>query len=172
MNSSGTPALVVEVYLQPGEFHFGDSHTRIRTLLGSCVAITFWHPQRHIGGMCHYMLPSRKRVDDDQLNGKYGNEAMAMFMQAIARHKSQPKEYEVKLFGGGNMMEALGIHAMAENVAQRNVEQARRLAKEYGLTIKAESLGGSGYRQLVFELWSGDVWSRNVQSVLHTDGER
>jgi chemotaxis protein CheD len=168
--SIGTPALVVDIYLQPGEFHFGASHTRIRTLLGSCVSITFWHPQRRIGGMCHYMLPSRKRANDDQLSGKYGNEAMAMFMGEVARHKSRPQEYEIKIFGGGSMMESLGRHAMAENVAERNVQQARRLMLEYGLTIKAESLGGVGYRQLVFELWSGDVWSRNVRGVVQMGG--
>lgn len=168
--NTGAPSLVVDVYLQPGEFYFGDSHIRIRTLLGSCVSITFWHPQRHIGGMCHYMLPTRQRGMDDQPSGKYGNEAMEMFMREIARHKSKPKEYEVKLFGGGSMMESLGRMAKAENVAQRNVLEARRLIKEHGLAIKAECLGGVGYRQLVFELWSGDVWSRNVRGVLHMDG--
>ena len=163
------PAFVVDVYLQPGKFYFGDSHTRIRTLLGSCVSITFWHPQRHIGGMCHYMLPSRNSTDKDQLNGKYADEAVAMFMQEIAAHKSKVKEYEVKIFGGGSMMKSLGRKAMAENIAERNVLAARRLVQEYGLTIKAESLGGMGYRQLAFELWSGDVWSHNVQGVLNMD---
>ena len=50
-----------EIFLQPGEFYFGDAATRIRTLLGSCVAITLWHPARMIGGMCHYMLPNRQK---------------------------------------------------------------------------------------------------------------
>lgn len=166
--NSDAPALVVDVYLKPGEFHFGDSHTRILTLLGSCVSITFWHPQRHIGGMCHYMLPGRTR-DNDEFNGKYADEAMEMFMHEIARRKGKPQEYEVKLFGGGSMMEALGRQAKAENVAERNALEARRLVKEYGLNIKAECLGGVGYRQLVFELWSGAVWSRNVRGVLSMD---
>ena len=52
---------ILEIFLQPGEFYFGEGKTRIRTLLGSCVAITLWHPRLHIGGMSHYMLPSRPR---------------------------------------------------------------------------------------------------------------
>ncbi len=49
----------MEVFLQPGELYFGDGRTRVRTLLGSCVAIAVWHPRLRIGGLCHYMLPSR-----------------------------------------------------------------------------------------------------------------
>lgn len=159
---------VTDVYLQPGEFHFGEGYTRIRTLLGSCVSITFWHPRLHIGGICHYMLPSR-RNGGNELSGKYGDEAIAMFMREVARHGTQTREYEIKLFGGGNMLESLGRNAPPENVAERNVLEARRLVAERGLSIKAESVGGVGYRQLVFELWSGDVWVRNVRGVPQLD---
>ena len=47
------PQSVIEIFLQPGELWFGDEQTRIRTILGSCVAVTLWHPGRRIGGMCH-----------------------------------------------------------------------------------------------------------------------
>ena len=74
----------VDIVLQPGEFYFGDKETRIRTLLGSCVAITLWHPQKLIGGMCHYMLPSPEfRTNPLQLNGKYAEDTMKMFLQEI-----------------------------------------------------------------------------------------
>ena len=60
-----------DVFLLPGEFHFGDQDDRIITLLGSCVAITLWHPEKRIGGMCHYMLPSPMyREKPSELNGK------------------------------------------------------------------------------------------------------
>ena len=55
------PPHVIEIYLQPGELWFGDANTRIRTILGSCVAITLWHPHRRIDGMCRYMSQSRAR---------------------------------------------------------------------------------------------------------------
>ena len=51
------PANAAEVVLAPGQVSFATCPTRLRTLLGSCVAFTFWHPQRRIGGMCHFMLP-------------------------------------------------------------------------------------------------------------------
>jgi len=45
------PAHGIEIALQAGELHFGNRNTRIRTLLGSCISITAWHPQLPIGGM-------------------------------------------------------------------------------------------------------------------------
>jgi len=47
--------------LMPGELHFGGEVQSLKTLLGSCVALTLWHPKRRIGGMCHFLLPSRQR---------------------------------------------------------------------------------------------------------------
>ncbi len=162
--SNAVPAQIVDIYLEPGEFYFGESHARIRTLLGSCVAITLWHPRYHIGGMCHFMLPHRERSTHDTLNGKYADEAMALFLCETARCGTHLTDYEIKLFGGGSVLEALERHAKLENIAQQNIQAAHRLMARHGLAIKAESLGGVGYRKVIFELWSGDVWSRFVSN--------
>ena len=78
------PPDILEIFLQPGEFYFGDEKTRIRTLLGSCVAIVLWHPKLRIGGMCHYMLPHSPRERHGQpLDGRYAEDAMHMFMREL-----------------------------------------------------------------------------------------
>ena len=65
------PDDILEIFLQPGEFYFGEGKTRVRTLLGSCVAITLWHPRLHLGGMSHYVLPNRQhRKKHDPLDGR------------------------------------------------------------------------------------------------------
>jgi chemotaxis protein CheD len=74
----------LNVFLQPGDFHFGAGRTRISTLLGSCISITLWHPARLIGGMCHFMLPSRGLPAGVPLDGRYADEALAMFDRAVA----------------------------------------------------------------------------------------
>ncbi len=55
-----TPTGVIEIFLQPGEWYFGNRKVSIRTLLGSCVAMVFWHrhPKLLMGGMCHFTLPT------------------------------------------------------------------------------------------------------------------
>lgn len=154
-----TPPGVMEIFLQPGDFYFGDAHTRIRTVLGSCISITMWHPVLHIGGMCHYMLPSRGVKKNDGLQGKYADEAIQLFLIEARRHKTEPKDYQVKLFGGGSMF--FDTHSKYhEGVSVRNIEAAQRLLMHHNLTLTSHHVGLRGHRNVIFDIWTGHVWVR------------
>lgn len=150
------PAPEKKVVLSAGDFYFGSGHTRISTLLGSCVSITLWHPRKHIGGMCHYMLTDRPRPADKPLDGRYASEAFALFLQHVEKAGTQPSEYQAKLFGGANMFSEGASSQM--DVGARNIEFGRRLLKSRNIAIISEHVGGSGRRKLHFDVWSGDVW--------------
>jgi chemotaxis protein CheD len=161
------PAHVIEIFLQPGDFYFGDRNTRIRTLLGSCVAITMWHPVLLIGGMCHYMLPTRGKPAVE-LDGRYADEAIRLFHLEIGKAGTKPEDYQVKLFGGGSMF---GLQkGDCKDIPCRNVKAARLLLAEYGHAISAEHVGMHGHRNVIFDIWSGKVWMRHVNSI--TDERR
>ncbi len=157
------PPHVLEIFLQPGELWFGDENTRIRTLLGSCVAVTLWHPRKRIGGMCHYMLPTRGHGHAGELNGRYADEALAALLGEVRSARSQPHEYEAKLFGGGRMFHFVppGVRQTVQ-IQERNVGAARELMAKHGFRVKAEHLGGHGHRQVIFDIWSGHVWMRHT----------
>lgn len=144
------------VVLQPGDFHFGGEHTRISTLLGSCVSITLWHPRKRIGGMCHYMMTERKRSADAALDGRYADEAFELFLRHVEQAGTQPSEYQAKLFGGANMFRSKPGERM--DIGTRNIDFAHRLLASRHIALIAEHIGGSGRRKLHFDLWSGDVW--------------
>jgi len=157
------PADALEVFLQPGEFYFGEAKTRIRTLLGSCVAITLWHPGLRIGGMAHYMLPSRPhRASEQPLDGRYAEEVVLMFQRELQNTRTRPAEYQAKLFGGGRMFGPLGKTKRHVDVQDRNIDIGRRLMAQHGFRVLAEDLGGDGHRNVVFDLWSGDVWLKRA----------
>lgn len=158
------PARVAEIFLQPGQLWFGDEHTRIRTILGSCVAVTLWHPRRRIGGMCHYMLPSRIRGTGAALDGRYGDEALDMLTREIKAAHGYPHEYEAKLFGGGRMFRrAFGTATSGSvQVSERNIAAGRELVQRHGFMVKAEQLGGHGHRHVVFDIWSGYTWVKHA----------
>lgn len=156
------PPDVMEVFLQPGEFYFGEEKTRIRTLLGSCVAISLWHPQLRIGGMCHYMLPHRpQRSHGEPLDGRYADEAMHLFMRELRRSRTLPSDYQVKLFGGGQMFLHAGPKRHAD-ISQRNMEAGRELVVRHGFQLRAHDMGGEGHRNVILDLWSGDVWLKRA----------
>jgi chemotaxis protein CheD len=159
------PADVLEVFLQPGELYFGESRTRIRTLLGSCVAITLWHPRLEIGGMCHYMLPRRPRRkgwEVEPLDGRYAEDAMKIFLGEIRRTRTRAAEFQVKLFGGGRMFKAADSLERRPTIAEANVEFGRAAIAQCGFKLCAEDLGGHGHRNVILDVWSGDVWVRQT----------
>jgi chemotaxis protein CheD len=165
------PPHVIEIFLNPGEYYFGDRDTRIRTILGSCVSITVWHPKLQIGGMCHYMLPSRHEKAMKTGDGKYADEAFGLLLEEIRRSGTDLAEYQVKMFGGGNMFVR---HTAAGNghIGLKNADAGRHLVKHHGLNLLSEHLGGAGHRTVIFDIWSGHVWVRQLalQGAGHCNG--
>ena len=158
------PVHAIEIFLQPGDLYFGDRDNRIRTVLGSCVSLTFWHPKLLVGGMCHYMLPNRslerRQASDLPLDGRYADEAIEMLTKEINAVGVPHREYEVKLFGGGNMFPDRSNPV--SNVGIKNVDTARQLVKNNGFNCVAEHLGGDGHRNIIFDVWSGSVWVKHA----------
>jgi chemotaxis protein CheD len=157
---------VSEVYLQPGGLWFGDGDVRLRTLLGSCVAITLWHPRQRCGGMCHFMLPGRPAATHTTpADGRYAAEAMDWLVQRVAASGLHLVEFQAKLFGGGRMYpDGAGRLPSGSMFAvhERNVDAARALLTGHRLVAVAEHLGGVGHRELRFELATGEAWLRHT----------
>lgn len=152
-----TPETVTDIMLGPGEFYFGGGRVRINTLLGSCVAITLWQPTLLIGGMCHFLLPGDHAQQGLAL-GYYAEGAVKLFLQAIKTTATRPREYEVKVFGGGNMFNSMAGKISVTNVSKSNIDAALCALNKKGFVIKASDVGGSCYRKIYMELWTGDVW--------------
>ena len=156
---------LIGIFLQPGDWYVADAEYQIRTILGSCVSITLWHPATRIGGMSHFLLPTRGATAKDQpLDGRYGDEALQLMLNKLTNAGISPADCQAKIFGGGNMFPAQ-MRAGATNVGQRNGEAARALLLENGIPIMSECLFGIGHRQVVFDVSRGDVWSCQVKPI-------
>ncbi|EKJ84905.1 chemotaxis protein CheD [Leptospira meyeri] len=156
-----SPNAVTDRFLNPGEIFFGGPDFRVRTLLGSCVSIVLWHPDKHIGGMCHYLLPSPTDHHLERTH-KYGTDAILFFLTEIKKHQSKPNEFFAKIFGGSNMFlheekEILKDNS-ASNVGARNAEFAKKVLKENEIKIISEDTGGTLSRKIYFTVWDGEVW--------------
>jgi chemotaxis protein CheD len=163
------PEHILEIFLQPGDFYWGDSNTRIRTILGSCISICVWHPVLREGGMCHFMLPSRgKKLDPgEKLQGRYADEAWEMFLLEMRKRVTKPTEYIVKIFGGASMFAAEKMdkdYIARPSVGQKNIDMVRKIISAYNLKVVSENLGGNKSRRIHFDVWSGNVWLRSQDS--------
>ncbi len=160
---SPTPSRkAIRRFLNPGEFFFCEADCQIHTLLGSCIAITLWHPTLKIGGMCHFVLPSgratqRGSVNSVPLDGRYAPDAMELFRQEAQRRGTELREYEAKIFGGGNMLDYSQMEER-ELIGIKNIESAVRLLQEQHIRLLFSHVGKKGHRRIAFDVSNGDVW--------------
>lgn len=144
------------IFLQPCEVWFGGGQTRLYTLLGSCVAITLWHPVLHVGGMCHFMMECRSPGRSRHPDGCFADKAMAALEARIRAVGCHPEEFEAKLFGGGCMMSGTSGFDAAR-LPESNIAAGREMVARCGHPIVAEHLGGEGHRHLIFEIETGQT---------------
>lgn len=140
--------------LMPGQWAFVRAGA-LKTLLGSCVAILVWHPERGFGGMCHYLLPSRQRRPDEALDGRYGDEAMALLQQGMQRCGTRSEDYQAHLYGGADTLPD-GV-TMKFNVGERNIEMGMDLVDRYGLQLMTVDVGDQVPRTVTLLLPDGKV---------------
>ncbi|EYC51868.1 chemotaxis protein CheD [Hylemonella gracilis str. Niagara R] len=148
-----------KVFLLPGDFHVGDEHFHIRTLLGSCVSITLWHPRTRIGAMSHFMLSGRS--GEKRLNGRYGEDSLELLMAGLELKGVHAQECEAKVFGGGAMFTTDGSIKL-KDIGRCNGLAARAMLQARHIPVVSESLFGTGYRKIMFDIKTGDVWMRHV----------
>lgn len=154
-------------FLLPGEWFFGTGGS-VRTLLGSCVAVTMWHPALLVGGMCHFVLPKSGRARGKVLDGRYGDQAIDVLVQSAQRATPRLLEFRVGLFGGGRMFSGKGSDDMPD-IGQRNIETAHDLLDAHGLLIRQIDVGGSGHRNVALDLETGAIALRRGPLTLVKD---
>jgi len=156
-----------QVYLNPGEVHLARSPTLLRTILGSCVGITFWCGRLASGALCHAMLPRYPQHSPGELKPSERWRYVDFCIRELARQfealGARRSEVEIKLFGGADV---LPIHAVAAlprtTVGQLNCEMAIEVLQLEGLKIVASDLGGSAGRTIQFHTGNGEVLLRRL----------
>jgi chemotaxis protein CheD len=148
--------------LLAGQLWFGHEAQSISTLLGSCVAITLWHPARRIGGMCHFLLPQRQRRPDLPRDGRFGDEALDMLVEAITRCGARCADFEAHLYGGADTMpDRVGAKL---NIGERNVEQGWSLIEHHGFVLHGVDVGDQVPRHVSLTLATGEVAMRRREA--------
>lgn len=161
---TGTDASCPELFVQPGESHLVRGRAILRTLLGSCVGVTFWHPGLEIGALCHPMLPHCSGQAADQpvhARRRYVDFAISDLASQLLALGARPEETEVKLFGGADVLLG-GSSAGRRTVGSLNGEAALRCLRSEGFRVAASRLGGVSGLHLTFLTETGEVQVRRL----------
>ncbi|MGC2618763.1 MAG: chemotaxis protein CheD [Acidobacteriaceae bacterium] len=156
---------VPEVHVQPGESHLVREPVILRTVLGSCVGVTFWAPRLGLAALCHPMLPmcpvkgaARMSLDAGR---RYVDFAIRDLVRQFDAFAARRGEIEVKLFGGGDVL-LVSNENSRPTVGRLNCEAALRVLREEGFHVVASSLGGTAGLHIQFHTGTGEVLLRRL----------
>jgi chemotaxis protein methyltransferase CheR len=163
--------VVPEVYLQAGEVHLSRSPAILKTVLGSCVGVTFWSQRLGAGALCHGILP----ICPKQVQGKEGYRYMDFAIRDLARRFDAMgvlrKEVQVKVFGGADVL-STAHNPARPTVGDQNWHTALDILRAENLEVMASDVGGTLGRSLHFHTETGRVYVRRLSHLPENDGHR
>lgn len=154
-----------EVYLHPGESHLAHGPVVIRTILGSCVGVTFWSRRLGVGALTHSQLPRcpKSAADLSLLEGRrYVDFAIRDIARQFDELGAQRAEVQVKVFGGGDVLLVSDAAFGKATVGTLNREAALDVLEAEGFVVKASSVGGTSGVHIRFDTKTGEVLLRRL----------
>lgn len=140
-------------FVMAGDIFVGRSPETVKTTLGSCIALTAWHPQLKLGGMCHYLLHKPSRQERSKLANYYGENALSDMENRLQKH-APLNEYKFGLYGGGSLFFK---EFEGEGIAQANIDHAMNWLNTKKLSLQSYSIGGCECRTISLCLQSGEI---------------
>lgn len=169
----------IVVSLDPGELYVSSRPAEIHTILGSCVSVALFHPQRQLGAMSHGIFPFRECTHPPsglkvcRSMGDYVSCSLK-FMLAWFDHLGIPnRELDVKLFGGAAMFHLPGTpQASSTAIGRSNVETAMDMIRDQKLRLISSDVGGPWGRKIIFHSGTGKVKLKRIhRTELERTGE-
>jgi chemotaxis protein CheD len=160
---------VSEFYLQPGEIHLARSPAILKTVLGSCVGVTFWSPRLGIGALCHGVLPRCPPGVRDAEGYRYVDFAINDLARQFESFGALRGEVQIKVFGGADVLPVNSDLSWKATVGHQNWHTALEVLHEQNFTVWASDLGGSVGRTIQFHTGTGEVLLRRLSHLTPED---
>jgi len=153
--------------ITPGQYYVTDRHELVGTVLGSCVSACVRDPALGLGGMNHFMLPSRGAQHFDHMEtadeaARYGTHAMELLINALLKQGARRDRLEFKLVGGGAVLRNM------TDVGQRNIEFVLKFLENEGFDMRASDLGDVLPRKVLYFPQTGRMLVKKLRD-LHND---
>jgi chemotaxis protein CheD len=126
--------------------------------LGSCVGVTMYDPQRHIGGLLHAVLPEQHGIDG-QADARYVVTGIPILLDAVLKAGAIRANLILRMAGGATMLLPPGSPSAFE-IGRRNIEAAHLTLSQMRFALTSEETGGHGGRTLRLYVGSGRVTIR------------
>lgn len=157
---SPSPTGVRAITICIGDLYASAEPTIIKTLLGSCVAVCLWDPERGIGGMNHFLLPrSTSGAPEDP--ARFGVHAMDLLIGEMLKAGAERSRMRAKVFGGAHV---LAMPEDEDSVPSQNISFALEFLRRDGFQLTGEDLGGYQPRRVHFHTETGRAFVQRIAS--------
>lgn len=155
-------------HLSPGDLFVTTDPLWVTTLLGSCVAVTMFSRRLHLAAICHGMLPGPREETKSDCHDPNRFRFLSYAIPAMVdRFRScglKVREIEVKMFGGGNVLQTGSDDSIGTSVGAVNVAAARLLLRHARMNILSENVGGDRGSKIAFNTQTGEVLHKHLSA--------
>lgn len=134
-----------------------DYERPIATLLGSCVAVCLYDPKLRLGGMNHFLLPTRAGQNADTDVVLAGDYAMEVLLNAMLGRGANKSRIVAKAFGGGTIVQSISM-----DIGARNAKFAKEWLDREGIPLLASDFAGPWSRKVITVPTTGDAFCRRM----------
>jgi chemotaxis protein CheD len=142
------------IYAMTGEVKIENKDTILRSgAIGSCVVIIAYDKQQQIAAMAHTMLPGKAPGSKKLQKSRYAENAIDELANLFTLNGTNENNIEVCLAGGANVLERKD-----NDIGKDLIASVKKLLKDKGIEILAESLGGIMRRSVSLNGETGYVY--------------
>ncbi len=153
-----------QLIIPVGEYYVStDSRDELITVVGSCVAVTLYDKDNHIGGLVHIVLPGRRmsRREDDQ-RAFFADTGMQLLIEEVSKAGANRENIEANVVGGAS---TISDHE-EDTIGVKNAKTVISILKTAVIPIRTKDIGGESGRKMLLCIDNGklDIWKSAPQS--------
>ena len=136
----------------------GQAPQKLKTNLGSCVAVCLYSSKNKVGGMLHLMLASSSGISNRSSlkKEKYADTGIPELLQRLHKaYQVTNRDLHAKIFGGAKVLQTV-----QRNIGDENVNAVRNILQAEGIRVHAAHTGGEKGYKIAFDLNTGKVMSQ------------
>ncbi len=162
----GGSAVIHTVGISDMKVSDDDSDVLVTHSLGSCIGLSLYDPEIHVGGMVHCMMPVSK-LDPVKAAANplmYTDTGVTALLKAVFERGANRKRLIVAVAGAASLLDDKGLFKIGE----KNYAILRKILWKNDILISQEDVGGNIVRTMYLYMDSGKTVIKRSRMSLGT----
>ncbi|MDR3211208.1 MAG: chemotaxis protein CheD [Planctomycetota bacterium] len=151
-----------QFFLKPGYVMANQAATLVKTVLGNCVAVTFFDQDNRFGGINQFIFPATKIPEN--MTPQYGNIGIRALFKMLLEMGANRECLVAQIVGGAE------CHFFDDSgLGVQNIKTARFILEKLQVPIISEDVGGSMGRKILYHSGTNEMAVFKVDNLSESD---